>query len=79
LLGRQRPTDSTWGPAAAVRPSFRRTARVSLAASQRYRAVVTVVGEHPVERAIARAYSPASTRATILRFARRPETGIDGR
>src|SRR5205085_12508898 len=44
----------------------------SLAASQRSRAVVTVVGEHPIERAIARACSPASTRATISRFARGP-------
>src|SRR4051794_39257005 len=44
----------------------------SPAASQRSRVVVTVVGEHPIERAIARAFSPARTRATISRFARGP-------
>src|SRR3954452_7710916 len=44
----------------------------SLAANQRSRAVVTVVGEHPMRRATWRAFSPASRRATISRFARGP-------
>src|SRR3954452_8578843 len=44
----------------------------SLASSHRSRAVVTVVGEQPIDRATARAFSPARRRATISRFARGP-------
>src|SRR3954452_11677030 len=42
------------------------------AALQRSRVVVTVVGEHPIARAIWRAFSPARRRATISRLARGP-------
>src|SRR3954454_3929358 len=45
----------------------------SVAPSHRARVVVTVVGEHPIERATWRAVSPARRRATISRFARGPK------
>ena len=57
---------------AAAAHTRRRSLSASRPPSHRSLAVVTVVGEQPIERAIARAFSPARRRATISRFARGP-------